>query len=151
MPTPNNAPVTRPGKGHVLMVGPYTTATTTYVAVSPVVSIDGPSEEMGTREVTHLQSFAREFEPTILDGGTITIKVWDDPTNTGQQLISNAIHTTGVPTNMFWKLVFPTTTNFLGFFGPATQWALSGLEVDGTATRTLGIKVSGMLTLPTTT
>ncbi len=133
------------------MVGPYTTATTTYIAVGQVQSIDGPAVEMGTREVTHLLSFAREFEPTIVNNGKITVKIFDDPTNTGQQIITAAVHTTGVPTNLFWKVVFPTTTNFIGFLGTPEAWGLTGGEVDGTMMRNLGIQVSGLLTLPTTT
>lgn len=133
------------------MVGPYTTATTTYLPVGQVVSIDGPSIEMGTREVTHLGSFAREFEPTIVDNGTVSGTIWDDPTNTGYQVINNEVHSTGVPHNLFWKIVFPTTTNFIGFVGTPTNWGLTGLEVEGTATKNFGVKVSGLLTLPTTT
>lgn len=142
---------TRPGKGHILMVGPYTTATTTYIQVSQVVSFDGPSPEMGTREVTHLGSFAREFEPTILDNGTVSGTIWDDPTNTGQQIITSAVHTTGVPQNLFWKIVAPTTTIFHAFVGTPTNWGLTGFEVEGTVTRNFGIKISGLMTLPTTT
>lgn len=142
---------TRPGKGHTLMVGPYTTATTTYIAVGQVVSIDGPQTEMGTREVTHLLSFAREYEPTIVNGGPLTVQIWDDPNATGQQIISAAVHTTGVPQNLFWKLVHPTTTKFELFVGTPTNWGLSGITVDDTATRNLGIQISGQITLATTT
>lgn len=142
---------TRPGKGHVLMVGPYTTATTTYIVVSQVVSIDGPQTEMGTREITHLGSVAREYEPTIVNGGPLTIQIWDDPTNTGQQIISSAVHTTGVPQNLFWKVVHPTTTKADIFIGTPTNWGQSGFTVDDTATRNLGIQISGVITIATTT
>jgi hypothetical protein len=61
------------------------------------------------------------------------------------------VNTTGIPRNLFWKIVAPTTTIFHAFVGTPTNWGLTGFEVDGTVTRNFGIKASGLMTLPTTT
>lgn len=138
-----------PGKGTILQVAASSTGS--YSAVSQVQTIEGPSAEMGTREITHLGSVAREFAPTIVNGGTITAGVIYDPSNAGQALIQQTVHTTGVPSSLFWKVIFSTTTKFFAFEGIPTQFAISGVTVDDTVLANLGIQVSGLTTLPTTT
>lgn len=138
-----------PGKGTLLQVALSSTAS--YNTVSQVQNIEGPSAEMGTREITHLASFAREFAPTIVNGGTVTAGIIYDPTNAGQMMIQSAVHTTGVPTSLAWRVVFSTTTKFFAFEGVPTQFSISGITVDDTVMANVGIQVSGVTTLPTTT
>lgn len=136
------------GKGTALQIA----IQTTYVTLSQNVEITGPSAEMGTREVTHLESSAREFRATIVDSGEFTGRCFYDPNNPAQAYFqSRALGTTYLSTGESFRLVFSTTTKFEQFNGIPTRWAGTDYTVDGTATREWGIKVSGVLTVATTT
>lgn len=124
----------------------------TFVAMSQNVEINGPSGEMGTRDVTHLDSSAREHRATIHDGGEVTGNCLFDPTNQGQAYFqSRAMGTTYASTGEIFKIIMSTTTKFEQFNGIPTRWAGSGYTVDGTAVKEWGIRVSGLVTVATTT
>lgn len=136
------------GKGTQLQIS----IQSTFVPISQNVEINGPSAEMGTREVTHLESSAREFRATIVDNGELSGNCLYDPTNQAQAYFqSRASGTTYASTGEIFKLVYATTTKFEQFNGIPTRWAGSGMTVDGTVIKEWGIKVSGLVTLPTTT
>jgi hypothetical protein len=125
---------------------------TTFIPISQNVEISGPSGEMGTREVTHLDSAAREFRATIVDSGELTGNCLFDPTNPAQSYFqSRALGTTYLSTGESFRLYFSSTAKFEAFNGIPTRWAGSGYTVDGTATKEWGIKVSGLVTVATTT
>lgn len=125
---------------------------TTFVAISQNVEINGPSAEMGTREVTHLDSSAREFRATIVDNGELTGRCFYDPNNQAQAYFqSRASGTTYASTGEIFKLFYSSTGKFEQFNGVPTRWAGAGMTVDDTVVKEWGIKVSGLVTLPTTT
>lgn len=124
----------------------------TFVAISQNVEINGPSAEMGTREVTHLDSAAREFRATIVDNGELTGRCLYDPNNQAQAYFQGrASGTTYASTGEIFKLIYSTTTKFEQFNGVPTRWAGAGMTVDDTVVKEWGIKISGLVTLPTTT
>jgi hypothetical protein len=135
------------GKGTQLQV----TVNSTFVAVGQIVEFTGPSGEMGTREVTHLDSSAREFAPTIVDSGELSGTLLYDPTNTAARAIESNIYTGSPSTGLAMKVVFSTTTRTMTFTGIPTAWGFTGFNVDGTASADFGVKLTGALTLPTTT
>lgn len=135
------------GKGTQLQVS----IATTFVAVGQLVEVDGPTGEMGTREVTHLDSAAREFAATILDGGEVTGRVLYDPLGAGAVYLQNKVYTATPSTGESMKLVFSTTTKTLPFTAIPTQFGFTGFTVDDTASANIGLKVSGLPTMPTTT
>lgn len=136
------------GKGTQLHVS----IQSTFVAISQNVEISGPSAEMGTREVTHLDSAAREHRATIVDNGELSGRCYYDPTNAAQKYFeSRATGTTYASTGEIFKLIYSTTTKFEQFNGVPTRWAGAGMTVDDTVVKEWGIKVSGLVTLATTT
>jgi len=135
------------GKGTQLQV----TIQSTYVAVGQITNFSGPSGEMGTRETSHLDSSAREFAPTIVDSGEISGTLLYDPTNAGARLIESNVYTATPSTGLAMKVVFSTTTRSMTFSAIPTAWGFNGFELDGTASADFGVKLTGALTLPTTT
>lgn len=137
-----------PGKGTVLQVA----INTTYVDVSQIVSLEGPGGVMGTREITHLLSSAREFAPTIHDGGEVTATILYDPNSPGQAYVQGQVYTaTPGTTGSAFRLAFATTTKNIAFGAVPTAFPFTGFTVDDTVTVNLGLKVTGLLTVPTTT
>ena len=135
------------GKGTTLQVS----INSSFVTISQNVEITGPSPEVGTREVTHLESSAREFNGTIVDSGTLTGNCLFDPTNAGQAYFQGKINTATPSTGESFKLIYSTTTKSETFTGIPTSWAGSGMTVDGTVVKEWGIKLSGLITSATTT
>jgi hypothetical protein len=62
------------GAGSVLKLGD-TASPTVYTAIAFVIDIDGPTEEAGTVETTHLSSTAKEFIPALRDSGEVSMNV----------------------------------------------------------------------------
>lgn len=136
------------GKGTQLHI----TINTSFVPLSQAVEITGPSGEMGTREVTHLDSSAREFAPTILDGGEFTWNMLYDANSASQSYFQSKVYTaTPATTGETMKLVLSTTTKTIPFNGIPTRFNLTGMNVDGTVTAECAAKVTGLPTMPTTT
>lgn len=135
------------GKGTQLQVS----IASTFVPLGQLVSAGGPTGEMGTREVTHLDSSAREFAATILDGGEVSGSLFVDFANQSHQYMMGKVYTATPSTGEAMKLVFSTTTKTMTFTAIPTAWPFGGFEVDGTATVDFGMKVTGLPTMPTTT
>lgn len=135
------------GKGTQLQV----TINSTFLAIGQITELTGPSGEMGTREVTHLDSSAREFAATILDGGEVSGTLLYDANGQAAAYFSGKVYTATPSTGEAMKLVFSTTTKTLPFTAIPTAFGFTGFNVDGTASAEFGMKVSGLPTLPTTT
>lgn len=141
---------TVPGKGATLEI-----ASTAGVdlLVGQVIDIDGPGLVHGTREMTHLGSSAREFSNSIHDAGEVTFNIFYNTTNTGQVQFqrychTSAPHTTGVLCTLS---LGPSGAKALAFYGIPTGFNFNGFNVDGTAGAACSIKITGLVTLPTTT
>jgi hypothetical protein len=132
------------GKGTVFQVS----VNSSFIPVGQVTSIGGPDASVGTFEVTNLDSSMREFTPTIGDGGSASLNVNYDPTNAGQAFLQGLVAT---PSTISCKIIFPTTTRFMTFGGVLTGFAAGPITVDNIHTRDIGIKISGSITVPTTT
>lgn len=134
-----------PAKGTLLKLGlPYSAAS--YSSIALIVSIDGPSREVGTRETTTLVSSAKTFAPTIFDGGEVSGKLLYDPKG-GTQVSLETLLTT--PSLAKWQMVFadtngPTTG---AFDGVLTKLGPTGIEVESNLEAEFTIKVSGAVTL----
>lgn len=133
------------GFGTILKIGNGATAEV-FTAVSEVVNITGPGESLETIDATHMQSPSnyREFIPSLLDSGEVTLDLNFLPGTAGQTVIRTAL--TG-RTKKNWKLVFTdsalTTYKFAGYvtaFEPSAQ-------IDDKLSASCTIKVTGPVTL----
>lgn len=132
------------GKGTTLSVS----VNSTFISVGQVVSISGPSANVGTYEVTDLDSSMRAFTPTIGDGGDISMACNYDPNNQAQAFLQGLIAS---PSTVSFRLVHPTTTKFLSAGGVLTGFGRGSVTVDNVHTVDISIKLSGSITVPTTT
>ena len=141
MPTPTANNVA--GKGTDLMV----MLNSSYTSIAGVRSISGPGIKLGNRDVTSLLSSWMENAPTIPDGGELSIDIMYDSTSDTQKYIQTSI-ATPVSSGHSWKIIL-ANSKFFTFNGNITGFAFSGMDVEGTVTAQLGLKVNGAITFPT--
>jgi hypothetical protein len=113
-----------------------------------VRSIEGPNQEASEVECTTFDStgFAREYLLGLSDPGNMTVELAFDPQDAGQQIVLNLQSSRRLAA---FKIVFPTTghtitgTGYVNSFGPS-------FPVDNLVTASVGIRVSGPITWPST-
>jgi len=127
---------------------------TVFVAVGQVQSLTGPSAEMGTRDVTHLGSTAKEFAPSIADAGEVSgtcVYYYTDAGQTAMQGLVVTPSTLNTTTQLTqFRIILPTTTKFFAFDGLVTKFDIVGGDAEGSMMADFTIKVSGAVTYPTT-
>ena len=138
------AELVNPARGTVLQIGsPYSAPS--YSSIAQIVSLDGPSREIGTRETTILTSTSKTYAPTIFDGGEVTGKLLYDPTGSTHSTLETIMAGSG--SLLKWKVIFndsaSTSKTFDGIF---TQFQPTGIEVEANLEADFTIKVSGAIT-----
>lgn len=129
--------------------------TSTFVAVSQVKEVTGPSATMKTRNVTHLESVAEEFAPSIADNGILSGSCIYNPSDPGQAALTTLVSspstlaTPGGGLSPF-KLVSATTTKFFAMNGLVQKADIVGGDAEATAMLDWEVKISGAVTYPTT-
>lgn len=120
---------------------------TVYTVLAQVVSLDGPSREVGTRETSILTSTTKTFAPTLLDNGEVSGKLLYDP-KSDSHVTLDALIASQLVTGEPWKLTFAdasaTTYGFLGVF---TKFAPTGIEIEANLEADFAIKISGPITI----
>jgi hypothetical protein len=138
-------------RGWQLQVGHPTTV---FVAISQLKEISGPSAAQGSRDVTHLESAAKEFAPTLPDNGTLSGSCIYNPSDPGQVSLITLVSTptTLVSQNQLspFKLISATTTQFFIINGLVMKADIVGGDVEATAMLDFEVKISGAVTYPTT-
>lgn len=130
-----------PGKGTTLKLTISATPTT----VAQVVSISGPTVEMGVSETTHLGSTWRTFIPNILDAGELTFTIEYDSADSTHAAIWSQM-TAG--TEAVWLITLADTgTTTIGFNGPITGFSIDEIAVDGVVTASISAKITGAVTI----
>lgn len=136
--------------------------TTSWIQVAQITELDGPDGEMGTREITTLDSAAKEFAASLFDGGTISGKGFYDPTLDGHKTfsglilnpstiaLSNGGLTGAVGGAVPMKMVLPTTTKVCYMTAVPTKWTPGGFTPEGSQTMDFAAKISGPIIFPTT-
>lgn len=136
-----------PGKGTLLQLGDGGSPSETFTTIADRVQIGGPNMSVGSRETTHLDSDAKEFEPTIPDGGDLTMTLFYDPNETTHQGLTGLV---AAPANVHWKLVFndgmATPANYL-LNGHITGFNHTGMEVESNLQAEVTIKLNGLPTI----
>ena len=122
-----------------------TGGSSSYTDIGQVLSIDGPSSEVGQAKTTNLASTWQEWRPTLPDGGTVGFDVQYDPTDTGTHSFLKTIAAT--PAKYHWKVTYPTTPEttdsfraFLTKLGRSASGAEENLEAS------CELKVDGPIT-----
>jgi hypothetical protein len=134
-----------PGKGTTISV--TTSGSTTFVAISQVVSITPPPMEMGEVEVTHLGDTWRQFIPTILEGGIVTFGIeWDPAAATHVELLNG--FTTG-STRSFRIGFTDTGTALCEFSAFVKSFPSEEITVDNVVVRNLTLRTTSAVTITT--
>jgi hypothetical protein len=135
--------VVNPAKGTQLKHG----VASVYTAIAQVVSLDGPSAEVGTRETTHLTSTAKTYAHTILDSGEVSGQLEFDPKGTSHAILLGLLSTP--LSDVQWQMLFADATNgpsTATFVGVLTKFAPTGIEVEANLLADFTIKISGGVT-----
>jgi hypothetical protein len=138
-----------PGKGTLLQHG-VTGSPAVYTTIVQRTEIDGPESEMETRDTTHLDSEAREFASTILNGGEASLNLEYDPGEDTHTLLTD-LHQAG--TLELFRIVFADVVtagvaagSTLDFDAIVTKFKPTGMTVDGNLSAEVTLKVSGLPT-----
>lgn len=134
-------------------------STSAFTQIGQITSIDAPGFKVGKRDVTHLESVTKEYEPTIGDPqefkGTLLYNPLDAGIGIVQQRAMTVYQSTVSGSSMVaggdtFKIVFPTTTKVIQFQGFITEFTPKGGDVEAGFTADFGIQPSRVVTWPTT-
>lgn len=116
-----------------------------YTAISQVKDVTPPQLELGTVETTHLLSAAREFMPTIHDGGEVSFNLEFDPADAQHMALDTSWRAKTVET---WRITMDdedgTLIDFTGFI---TTFGIDQLTVDSVVMIPCAIRITGLPTI----
>lgn len=134
-------PAVYPALGTALSVDKAGTGTT-YTPIGQVMSIDGPSNEIGSSETTHLGSTRKTFRPTLPAGGEVTFELEYDPSDTAGHAFLRGLADS--PQVLSWRVSYPLTPvindTFEGFL---TKFSTSAGGPEDNLMASATIKVTG--------
>lgn len=133
------------GYGTLLKAGDGTTPTEVFTTIAEVKDISGPGMEQGTEDVTTHSSpgRAREFIPTLLDGGEVSFDVnliFDATQGPASGLYDDMID----GTRRNYQLAFPTDGNDVCLFAAYVTGYEPDAPVDGVLGASITLKVTGL-------
>ena len=134
-----------PGKGTTISI--TTSGSTTFVAISQVVTITPPEMAMGEVEVTHLGDTWRQFLPTILDGGEVTFGIEWDPAAVSHVELLNCFTTGG--TRSFRIGHTDTGTALCEFSGFIKAFPAEEITIESVVVRNLVIRTTSAVSITT--
>lgn len=126
----------------------FDSVTADWIHVGEVRDIDGPGDTTDEFEVTNQDSTGgyKEFVPTLQDGGTLTADMNLIPGDAGQAALTDLKHDRTITD---WRVRVPsdpvTAVYFEGFLNDLSY----AFPLNGAATRSLGIRVTGPVSDPT--
>lgn len=128
------------GKGTQLLLS----ISSVFTAIANLTEVDGPDGSVGTVEATDMESDAKEYLPTIPDGGDVSGKVLYDPEETTHEKLQE-LHDT--PSVEAWKIAHANSgasTN--AFSGILTKFKPTGMTIEGVLSADITIKKTGKST-----
>lgn len=136
-------------KGVQLQMGDGATPTENFTAIAHIGDISGPNLQMDTVEVTNHGSPAKEFVPTLEDGGEITLPInWDPAETTHKNAAGGLSYALKQKAKKNWKIVYPDdAASVISFAGYVVGFDPKG-PVAGKLTADIKIRVTGAVTLP---
>lgn len=130
-----------PALGTILSVDKLGTGVT-FTTIDQVLSIDGPSNEVGSAETTHLLSARKTYRPTLPDGGELSFELEYDPSDTAGHAYLRGL--ADAPAILTWRVSYPTSPvihdTFEGFL---TKFGTSAGGPEENLTASATIKVTG--------
>jgi hypothetical protein len=133
-----------------------TTSGGTYTPVGQLKSLDEPEEEMGQWESTGLTSAAKEYLPTLIDGGEVSGHViWNPADMTHIALVGYF----QAGTILYWKIVYPEQVGpglaspasyHIPFVGFLIGFTTGPSEVEAYHEAVFKIKITGLPGVPVT-
>jgi hypothetical protein len=133
-----------PGLGTSLQIG-SAPVSPVYSTIAHRVSIDGPDTKVGTAEQTHLDSVAKEFRPTLPEGGDVSMTIWYDPNSSGHETLTGLVTT---PAVLPFRLVFAdgkTVANaMITFSAMLTNFKVHGMDEEGNLSADVTFKITGL-------
>ena len=123
----------------------------TYTSIGQIVSVDAPGMKVGKRDVTHLLSATKEYEPTIGDPQEFKGTILYNPSDPGVVFIQTRCTTPStVAGGDAFKVIFPSTAKNFAFTGFFTEFTPKGGDVEGSWMADFAIQPSRAITYPTT-
>lgn len=119
----------------------------TFTAITQVKDITPPSLELGTVETTHLTSDAREFMPTIHDGGEVSFNLEYDPADAQHIALYDSW---AAKTVEVWKIELGDGDTVIDFSGFITKFGIDQMTVDSVNTIPVTIRTTGLPEYTTT-
>lgn len=114
-----------------------------FVAVPEVRTIGGPNEARSTRDVTDLDSSAREFKLNLKDAGEVTLGIFYIPTNAAHAALRNSFNN---GTLRRFRLEYADSiATYHDFSAYVTGWART-IDVDSDVTADVTLKITGDIT-----
>lgn len=131
-------------KGSSLKLSDPPTAGSSYTTVGQITSIDGPSIEVRTVEVTDLSDSHAQYLPTTVDSGDFSFELNLD--SGAHDPLTDLLAT---PVVAKWQALLSDGKTY-SFDGILTQFNPSGGSTDDALTASCTIKLSGAVTITTT-
>jgi hypothetical protein len=128
-----------PTQGTKIYVGD-TGSPEAFQAIPEVRTIGGPSENRPTRDVTDLDSDAREFKLSLKDAGEVSLGMFYIPANAVHASLRSAFD---AGTLKSFRIEFVDSAGtYYDFDAYVISWAPS-IEVDSDVTLEIGLKITG--------
>lgn len=117
-----------------------------YTTVAQRVKVEGPDGSNELVDTSDLDSTAVERNPTIPDGGDVTLSIWFDPNeSTHTQL--ETWRTSPPSTAPLFQVVFPTSPSKKVQFGAwVSAFKPTGMEVKGYLQADVTLSITGAIT-----
>ncbi len=134
-----------PGQGTILKATISNNAT----AIFQLVEIDGPTAEIGSKEVTNLGDVVKKYRAQLPDAGEITGTCQYDPANATHAALTTMINTWPLAA-VVWNVVWPTTNSSNAAFSAfLTKFSPKGMNEDDNLEADISLKLTGLITWPT--
>ena len=132
--------------GKTITIGTATATPSAWVKLGEVKSIKPTSASSSDIDVTDLDSTAKEFRTGLMDNGSVTLDINVLETNTGQAAFLAAF--TG-STSKNYKITSPAPSNAIRTFAASVKQfpTIPDVGVDGVLTGSVGLKISGAITV----
>ncbi len=135
-----------PGQGTILK---STLGNNNAIALFQLVEMDGPTAEVGTKEITNLGDTVKKYRAQLPDGGEITGTIQYDPADGTHTALTTLINAWPQQSKS-WSEVLPTANNStLTFSAFLTKFSPKGMNEDDNLEADISLKITGLVTWPT--
>jgi hypothetical protein len=129
------------GNGSILKA----TISSVLTAIAQVTEIDGPSIEVGTKEITNLSDTVKKFRALLPDYGEVTFTIEYDPADTTHAFLQTTV-ATSPQSAIVYELDFSDTTHKATFSAFITEFHPKGMTPEDTLEADVKLKITGVVT-----